>query len=37
MKLNFSSTFRPKSGALAFFVSIMVWGVGVGLSADSRR
>jgi len=30
MKLNFSSTFRPKSGALAFFISIMVWGVGVG-------
>ncbi len=30
MKLNFTSTFRPKSGALAFFISIMVWGVGVG-------
>ena len=30
MKLDFSTTFRPKSGALAFFVSIMVWGVGVG-------
>ena len=30
MKLNFSETFRPKSGALAFFVSILVWGVGIG-------
>ena len=30
MKLDFSGTFRPKSGALAFFISIMVWGVGVG-------
>ena len=30
MKMDFSTTFRPKSGALAFFVSIMVWGVGVG-------
>ncbi len=30
MKLDFSTTFRPKSGALAFFVSIMVWGIGVG-------
>ena len=30
MKLNFSGTFRPKSGALAFFISILVWGVGVG-------
>ena len=30
MKLDFSGTFRPKSGAWAFFISIMVWGVGVG-------
>ena len=30
MRINFLKTFRPKSGALAFFTSILVWGVGVG-------
>ena len=30
MKLNFTETFQPKSGALAFFTSILVWGIGVG-------
>ena len=30
MKLNFSAVFRPKSGAAAFFTSILVWGIGSG-------
>lgn len=30
MKFNFTKTFRPKSGAVAFFVSILVWGIGCG-------
>lgn len=27
---TFNSTFRPKSGAVAFFLSILIWGIGVG-------
>ena len=30
MNFNIAKTFRPKSGALAFFVSILVWGIGCG-------
>ena len=30
MKPALSSTFRPRSGALAFFTSILVWGIGTG-------
>ncbi|MBO4632779.1 MAG: MFS transporter [Lentisphaeria bacterium] len=33
MKMNFSQTFRPKSGALAFFTSILIWGIGTGCFA----
>ena len=33
MEMNFSQTFRPKSGALAFFISIMIWGIGAGCFA----
>ena len=30
MKPALSSTFRPRSGALEFFTSILVWGIGTG-------
>ncbi|MBO4648577.1 MAG: MFS transporter [Lentisphaeria bacterium] len=30
MPIDFSKTFRPKSGALAFFTSILFWGISVG-------
>jgi len=33
--MDFSSTFRPHSGAKAFFLSIFVWGIGVGCFSAS--
>lgn len=35
MKIDFSQVFRQKSGALPFFASIAVWGIGVGCFAAS--
>ena len=33
IRLTFLSTFRPNSGALPFFTSIIVWGIGAGCFA----
>ncbi|MBO7655248.1 MAG: MFS transporter, partial [Kiritimatiellae bacterium] len=30
VKTNLSETFRPRSGALEFFTSILIWGIGTG-------
>ena len=31
--MNFSDTFKPRSGAAAFFFSIILWGIGTGCFA----
>ena len=33
MPIDFSKTFRRKTGALAFFTSILFWGVGCFMAA----
>lgn len=37
MNIDFAQVFRQKSGALPFFVSIAVWGIGIGCFAASMN
>ena len=36
-RMKFTEVFRPRSGAVAFFMSILVWGVGIGCFAATMN